>query len=577
MRLTVSFAAPFRPFRHFWRATGFTPATRLFEREMQINLAWLGSLPGQGIEHVRIHSLLDLVSLPSLEPGASPDFARLDAAIDILRLNRLKPFFELMGNPSRLFTDFTDPRQLAAWRGLVASLARHLIDRFGRDEVRTWYFETWNEPDCPTWWPQFETHPEALCLYFDACRAGLDDVDTTLRLGGPGGCQNLNPTTRTFFAHVAARRIDFISYHEKGGAYTAEDMTPDSVDVLHRERKIMALLKELGLSHVPVMNNEADPEIGWNQHHSWHARAYYAAWIVRAVIQRLAAFIDRGIAYEMLLQDNGFVGTWGMRSLIARLGQPKEIEAGRFDMLPKPVFHAMTMLSLLGGQRLDLPLDEEAEVAVLPTRHPDGTIALLLVRGVDELDRGVAREIELDLRDLPHEIYTLTHYKIADHGAGDAFALADNRADFHLFMQSEHVRALHRASAFADAGPSRPVTTKHGRLRLKVHADLPSVHLFILSRPAAAPDAVAAPRVETYESLQGPRRLVCWEAPPSPLIRRYQVQRNDADDTLIFSDSPCGVWVDFDPPEESSHAARRYRVRAITVDGVPGAWSPWSE
>ena len=51
------------------------------------------------------------------------------------------------------------------WKRLVRDLALHLIERYGRSEVETWYFETWNEPDVG-WWTQGEA---AFLRYYDAC------------------------------------------------------------------------------------------------------------------------------------------------------------------------------------------------------------------------------------------------------------------------------------------------------------------------------------------------------------------------------------------------------------------------
>lgn len=135
-------------FGHFWRSTGFTPASLLLDDDMQQMLEYLGSVPHRGIEHVRIHYLLELVRGSRFLAGKPDvDWTLLDRGLDVLVANRLKPFFELMGNPGGCFTDFEDPAQVRAWRRFIRALAQHLIARYGRAEVRTWFFETRNEPD----------------------------------------------------------------------------------------------------------------------------------------------------------------------------------------------------------------------------------------------------------------------------------------------------------------------------------------------------------------------------------------------------------------------------------------------
>ena len=129
------------PLGHFWESTGFCPPDPhqdfyefIFTNDESQNLAYIGSVPKQGIKQVRIHWLLDLVSLekPS-EKLVVYNFTYLDKAMKMLIDNGLKPGFELMGNPSNFFSNFDDTKQIYAWRDLIASLAKHLIGIWHKD------------------------------------------------------------------------------------------------------------------------------------------------------------------------------------------------------------------------------------------------------------------------------------------------------------------------------------------------------------------------------------------------------------------------------------------------------------
>ena len=37
----------------------------------------------------------------------------------------------------------------------------------------------------------------------------------------------------------------------------------------------------------PFMNNECDPQVGWGDFHTWHARPYYAAIVCKIISQHL--------------------------------------------------------------------------------------------------------------------------------------------------------------------------------------------------------------------------------------------------------------------------------------------------
>ena len=73
------------------------------------------------------------------------------------------------------------PRDWDRWGGLVQRLAGHLVERYGRDEVATWGFEIWNEPNLEVFWAGAS---EYFRLYEVSARA-IKSVDARLRVGGP--------------------------------------------------------------------------------------------------------------------------------------------------------------------------------------------------------------------------------------------------------------------------------------------------------------------------------------------------------------------------------------------------------
>ena len=73
----------------------------------------------------------------------------------------IKPFVELGFTPKALATSQnsifywngnTSHPEPAGWHDLVDAFIRHIEERYGRDEVRTWYFEVWNEPNLSGFW-----------------------------------------------------------------------------------------------------------------------------------------------------------------------------------------------------------------------------------------------------------------------------------------------------------------------------------------------------------------------------------------------------------------------------------------
>ncbi|HZG68779.1 MAG TPA: hypothetical protein VEZ12_18700, partial [Herpetosiphonaceae bacterium] len=95
------------------------------------------------------------------------DWTFVDLVLDTILAHRCKPFVELGFMPLDLAdTSCYDPAQdtwtlqhyrtygwacppkdYQKWYDLIYQLVTHCADRYGVDEIRSWYWELWNEPD----------------------------------------------------------------------------------------------------------------------------------------------------------------------------------------------------------------------------------------------------------------------------------------------------------------------------------------------------------------------------------------------------------------------------------------------
>nr|XP_031295286.1 alpha-L-iduronidase isoform X18 [Camelus dromedarius] len=231
----VDAARALRPLRPFWRSTGFCPPLPHSQADQydlswdqQLNLAYVGAVPHGGIQQVRTHWMLDLVTARgSAGHGLSYNFTHLDRYLDLLRENQLLPGFELMGSPSGHFIDFEDKQQVFEWKNLVSLLARRYIARYGLKHVSKWNFETWNEPDHHDF-DNVSMTLQGFLNYYDACSEGLRAASPALRLGGPGDSFHPPPGSplcwgllghchngTNFFTGEVGVRLDYISLHKK--------------------------------------------------------------------------------------------------------------------------------------------------------------------------------------------------------------------------------------------------------------------------------------------------------------------------------------------------------------------------
>ncbi len=588
MKLTIDFATESKPLPKFWAGTGFSPAELLLDTDMRQALAYIGSIPNQGIRYVRIHYLLNLVTAEGLGTDAPAyDWAHLDTGLDVLVENKLLPFFELMGNPSGYFTDFTDDTQLHAWRRLVSDLAAHVIERYGQEAVREWYFETWNEPDIPFW----KFGDEGFLNYYDACSEGLKAVDPELRFGGPGTAKTLSPLFKKLLAHCdtgtnyftgeTGVRLDFISVHEKGVRNHKEDLTPDSQGITDREAGAIAYIREHHprFTDTPFMNNECDPQTGWEDIHTWRGKPYYAAIACKIIDQHIRSLIDdMGVNYALLSNDNGFLGKWGQRGLLARFGGNPlargqaehetvlEARDDPFEFVKKPVFNAMVALSLLGDRRFPVTSISN-EIGCIATQNERGQIAILLYESHDQIMKSRQSSVELDLKGLDTDAYTSAEYDIQA-GFGNPFDIwqslrgggqhaapdVPSMAEFSTIREHDELQPV---------GQITQINISGGSASLSFTSLLPGVKLLLLTpkldNPPAAPTNLRAKR---YKGLtERENIMLTWDGIDTTGLYTYEVlfaESPDSEFTRINGNLLCSAYLHAREPGTSGV----YKVRA---------------
>ena len=552
MRITVDCEQDVGELRHFWNSTGFTPASLLLNADMRQNMIYAASMPHGGITYVRIHYLLELVTGTGFGTDrVAYSWSALDKAMDVLVENRLKPIFELMGNPSGYFTDYLNDTQAYAWRRLVRDLALHYIERYGPEEVRSWYFETWNEPDVG-WWRQSD---EAFCVYYDACSEGLYDVDPGIRLGGPGTARTMSRLFKVFLEHCdtgknyftgeTGVRLDFISVHEKGVRSSPEDLNPNSMGICDREIEAIEHIRQNHprFKDTPLMNNECDPQVGWKHFHTWRARPYHAAIACKIINQHLIRLVDDlNVNYEILSNDNGFVGEWGNRTLLARFGDIEDVRAQseyesktsdleedprrrKFEAIKKPVLNVMALLALLGDRRCALigRSDPSTNVGAIATRRGDDQIAVLVYNSDDTIISCGAERVVIELNNLPFETATLAHYRVdADHG--NPFDVWEKAGAPRVPWAGDYAELRqHQEPTLLE--PPKTLVVESGTMTLEFEIPMPSVSLILLSRqPEDGPASVTDLRLERFDGLTDKDQvMVIWKGADARVVQTYEV------------------------------------------------------
>lgn len=216
-----------------------------------------------GFRYIRFHGLFcdDMGVYQEDKQGRSVyNWQYVDELFDFLQSIGMRPFIELGFMPSALASgphtifwyraNVTPPKDYAKWEAFIAAFTRHVTERYGREEVRQWYFEVWNEPNLTGFWmgstggkSEADFVPIARAeyykLYASSARA-VKSVDSTYRVGGPAtaGSGWIDET----LAHCAEQKLplDFVSTHTYATASGYLDETGNAGTVFSPDRNAIS-------------------------------------------------------------------------------------------------------------------------------------------------------------------------------------------------------------------------------------------------------------------------------------------------------------------------------------------------
>jgi len=350
-----------------------------------------------GMEYIRFHAIFhDEVGVYDEDAQGKPvlNFSYVDQIYDGLLANGVRPFVELSFMPKKLASNkdavhafwykqnVSPPKEYAKWDEMITQFAKHLVERYGIDEVSQWYFEVWNEPNID-FWAGDPHQPTYFDLYDHTARA-LKAVSPRLRVGGPATAQAA--WADTFIKHCADNKVpvDFVSSHVYGNdkaedVFGTHEQIPRNRMVCRAVGKVHDQIKSSAMPKLPLFWSEFNASYA-NESDVTDA-AYMGPWLADTIrqcdglVDELSYWTFSDVFEEQGVVKQPFYGGYG---LIAE------------DGIPKPAFNAFLLLHRLGEQRLAVSSDN-----ALVTRRKDGTLAIAVWNMADPGTRGPEKEVEL--------------------------------------------------------------------------------------------------------------------------------------------------------------------------------------
>jgi xylan 1,4-beta-xylosidase len=331
-----------------------------------------------GVRHVRFHGLLDDEMCTYLIECDKDvySFFNIDQIFDFLVSIGMKPLVELSFMPTALQSggdivffykaNVTPPRDYAKWADLITRLVKHWVARYGADEVGSWYFEVWNEPDLGAFWKGSQA--DYFKLYQYTANA-IKDVDARLRVGGPATANDEWIPDFLEFCEANKLPLDFVSTHHyptdalgKPGDDTETQLSDAPRDVLIR--RVRAMRETVGDRTLcyTEWNSSSNPFF------EFHDQPYAAAFLfknmldVADLVHCYSWWTFSDIFEENYFSSVPFHGGFGLQTIHG---------------IAKPSYRAMQLLHGLGDARLPVQ-GSHPTVDAWAVRADDTHVDLLL-------------------------------------------------------------------------------------------------------------------------------------------------------------------------------------------------------
>ena len=312
-----------------------------------------------GFKYIRMHGLLtDDMGVYREDKNGNPEynFQYIDKLYDFIISIGMKPFVELGFMPETLASgkqtifwwkgNVTPPKDYKKWGELIRNLTLHFSQRYGPDEVKTWYFEVWNEPNLDGFWKG--TQEDYFKLYRYSVNA-IKSVNKGYRVGGPATAGAAWEVDMIDFCRKNNLPLDFISTHsygvkqgyldEYGNSGTVLDSNPMSlsIDVLNSRREIAgSSMPDLELHYTEWSSSytPADP-----LHDSYHEAAYILEKLKRTgnAANSMSYWVFTDIFEEPGPRFTPFHGGFGLLN---------------YQSINKPAFYSYQFINTLGNTEL---------------------------------------------------------------------------------------------------------------------------------------------------------------------------------------------------------------------------------
>ena len=469
--IKVDAAKSIGPLKRVWSFFGYDEPNYTYMKDGRKLLSELAALSPVPV-YVRAHNLLTTgdgsaalkwgsTNAYTEDASGNPryDWSIVDRIFDTYMERGMKPLVEIGFMPEALsvkpqpyrhswapdktynsvFTGWAyPPKDYTKWAELVYQWVRHSVERYGRSEVESWYWEVWNEPNIGYWQGTPDEYHKLYDYSVDAVRRALP----TARVGGPHstgpGNDKAAQFLQNFLEHVLRGKnyatgktgapLDFVGFHAKGRPSFVDGRVHMGSEYqlrdINRGFEIVASFPEL--RKLPIIIGESDPEgcaACASRFHPQNAyrngtmySSYTAATFARKhdLAARHQVNFEGAVTWAFEFEDQPYFD--GFRDLAT-------------NGIDKPVLNVFRMFGLMGGQRVQSQSSASLELNAMLSSGVKGrpdinalasrderAVAVMIWNYHDVDATAAPADIELSVSGVPQGRILTHHYRVdADH------------------------------------------------------------------------------------------------------------------------------------------------------------------
>jgi xylan 1,4-beta-xylosidase len=261
-------------------------------------------------------------------------------------------------------TNISPPKDLKAWKRFINDFIKAIVERYGINLVKSWYFEVWNEPNLKDYYAGMEEYWQLYRTAYDAIKS----VDASLKIGGPSTAHSAYLQDMLAFGARFHCLPDFLVGH----SYNNDSLNPDplapydgpSLSTSKLEpnyttgnaRGVRKLLNEAGFKGEFHMNEWG---LSWHPFRPERETANEAAYIVKTM-KEVSQLCD-------------YFAYWDISDIFIECGYGREAFHGNYGMisldgLRKPSYFAHQLLCKLGDVQIPVENDSDSQSGAFVTR-----------------------------------------------------------------------------------------------------------------------------------------------------------------------------------------------------------------